>query len=355
MKLVSRLQRSTLQRAASLPEAVLARILGPAIVSPDGGTPLGREAQILLRATELVRRREAFEIGYPAARLELDHSAPIVDYQGIDVRWTDRTLPGPAGRIRVRSYEPRGWRARRPVLVFFHGGGWAVGSIKSHEGVCRALATKADAIVVSVAYRLAPEHKFPAAVEDAVAATRWVLAEAASLGGDPSRVAVGGDSAGGNLAAVVAQETRGDAVRPVFQLLVYPATELTRQHRSHTLFREGFMLTKRGIDAYLAAYLNHEPEQFDPRASPLFTSDLRGLPPALVLTAGFDPLRDEGRAYAQKMRAAGVDVTDRCVEETIHGFFSFGGVFAHAAREVDFAAAALRNAFAKGETFAKAG
>ena len=183
MKLVSRLQRLTLQRAASLPEAVLARMLGPAIVSPDGAT-LGREAQILLRAMALVRRREAFEIGYPAARLELDHSAPIVNYQDIDVRWTDRTLPGPGGRIRVRSYEPRGWRARRPVLVFFHGGGWAVGSIKSHEGVCRALATKADAIVVSVAYRLAPEHKFPAAVEDAVAATRWVLAEAASLGGD---------------------------------------------------------------------------------------------------------------------------------------------------------------------------
>jgi acetyl esterase len=348
------MERETLRRLAAMPEPVLRRVLGAPIVSSEGVT-LDIEAQLLLRALGLVGGRDASEVGHVRARAQMDRSAPIVDYEGIEVRRTDRKIPGPGGHIHVRITEPRSWRPRRPVLVFFHGGGWVVGSIQSHDGVCRALATKADAIVVSVGYRLAPEHKFPAGLDDALAATRWVLANAGSIGGDPLRVAVGGDSAGGNLAAVVALETRADAVRPVFQLLVYPATDLTRQHRSHALFREGFMLTKRAVDAYLAAYLNDDREQRNPRASPLFAEDLRGLPPAFVLTAGFDPLRDEGIAYAEKMRAAGVDVIDRCVRGTIHGFFSFGGVFAHAAREVDGAAMALREAFAKRDDFAKAG
>jgi acetyl esterase len=347
MNPLSRIERAVLRRVLMLPEPALRLLVGPEIVSTEpNGESLEIEAQLLLRAMALAGRREAFEIGYERARREMDRSAPIVDYFNIPARKTDRTIAGPRGRIRMRIYEPVSWRARRPVLVFFHGGGWAIWSIASHNGVCRALATKTDAIVVSVAYRLAPENKFPAGLDDALAAARWVLANAASLGGDPARVAVGGDSAGGNLAAVVALETRADAVRPMFQLLVYPATDLTRQHPSHTLFREGFLLTKRGIDAYLAAYLNDDTEQLDPRASPLFAPDVRGVPPALVMTAGFDPLRDEGRAYAEKMRSAGVEVAHRCAAATIHGFFSFGGIFPHAAREVDAAVLALREAFA---------
>jgi acetyl esterase len=277
----------------------------------------------------------------------MERSLPIVDFRGIPARIVDRTIPGPRGDLRIRIFHPRSQRTPRPVLVHFHGGGFVVGSIASYDGICRALARKADAIVVSVDYALAPEHRFPAGVEDAIAATRWVIAQAASFGGDPRAVAVGGDSAGGNLAAVVAQQTRTDAERPVFQLLVYPATDLTRSLPSHRLFREGYMLTERSIDFYLANYVSDEREKLDSRASPLFASDFRGLPPALVLTAGFDPLRDEGGAYAEKMKGAGVEVEHRCIDGSIHGFFSFGGVFVHARQAVDDAAFALRRAFAR--------
>ena len=219
----------------------------------------------------------------------------------------------------MRLFEPRSARAPRPVLVYFHGGGFVVGSLASYDGVCRKLARDADAIVVSVDYRLAPEHKFPAGIEDGVAAARWVLAHAASLGGNPRAVALGGDSAGGNLTAVVAQALRKDAARPVFQLLVYPAVDLTCSMPSHRLFREGYLLTEKSIAWYLDNYLNDAREKKDPCASPLFATDLSGLPPALVLTAGFDPLRDEGKAYAEKMQAAGVEVRHQCVAGGIQG------------------------------------
>jgi acetyl esterase len=250
--------------------------------------------------------------------------------------------------VPIRIYHPRSRRKPRPVLVYFHGGGFVVGSIASYDGVCRALARGADAIVVSVGYRLAPEDRFPAGLDDAIAATRWVIAEGASFGANTRAVAVGGDSAGGNLAAVVAHETRDDTVRPIFQLLVYPAVDLTCSMPSHQLFREGYMLTARGIAWYLANYVNDENEKTNPRASPLFAPDFRGLPPALVLTAGFDPLRDEGRAYAEKLRAAGVETVHRCSEGSIHGFFSFGGVFAGSRRVVHDSARALKSAFDRG-------
>jgi acetyl esterase len=276
----------------------------------------------------------------------MDASVPIVDYVGLRVRTKDRTIPGPRGPIPIRLYHPPKHRRGRPIVVYFHGGGFVVGSVRSHDGVCRALCRKSDAIVISVDYRLAPEHRFPAAVDDAVAATRWILKEARALGGDPRAVAVGGDSAGGNLAAVVTQATKHDERRPMFQLLVYPATDMTRSFASHRLFREGYMLPKPSIDWFLSNYLNDDRDQIDPRASPLFAEDLAGLPPALVITAGFDPLRDEGRAYADKLAAARVPVRYQCIEGAMHGFFSFGGVFQHAARAVDDSAAALREAFA---------
>ncbi len=341
MKLSDRLQRAALRRIFSLSPRVLRRIAGAPVTSPDGFT-LGVHEQILLRAVKLVGHREAPDVGVTRTRIEMDRAAPIVDCVPVALRSiTGRTIAGPGGPIPVRIYEPEGGRAVKPVLVFFHGGGFVVGSLESHHGVCCALAAKADAVVVSVAYRLAPEHRFPAGVDDALAATRWAIREAASLGGDPRAVSVGGDSAGGNLAAVVSQETRSDAVRPVLQILVYPATDLTRALPSHRMFRDGFMLTERGLDFYLDQYLNDVNEKKDPRGSPLFAKDLSGLPPAVVITAGFDPLRDEGRAYADAMRAAGVRVDYTCVEGSIHGFFSFGGVMDHARRAVDAAAAAL--------------
>jgi acetyl esterase len=345
MKLVAHAERALLRRLVSLPPSLVRSLAGPRVVSPDGNV-LGLEPQLLLRVVEILGRGELSALGVARARRDMDESVPIVDFRGIAGRVEDRTIPGPRGAIPVRLYHPRSRCAPRPVLVYFHGGGFVVGSIASHDGLCRALAREADAIVVSVAYALAPEERFPAGVEDGLAATRWVIAEASSFGGDPRAVAVGGDSAGGNVAAVVAQQTRGDAVRPVFQLLVYPATDLTRSLPSHHLFRAGYMLTKESMDWYLGNYVL-EAEKRDPRASPLLApeADFRDLPPAFVLTAGFDPLRDEGAAYAERLRRGGNEVEYRCVTESIHGFFSFGGVFVHARRAVEGSARALRRAF----------
>ena len=348
MNLAGHIQRRLLRRIVSLPPPLVRAIAGPRVISPDGAL-LDVEAQVLIRLADLAKRPEIGAIGVRRGREEMERSVPIVDFRGIHARTDDRIIPGPRGPLPIRIYHPRSRRAPRPVLVYFHGGGFVVGSIASHDGVCRALAREADAIVVSVEYGLAPEERFPAGVDDGLAATRWVIANADSFDGDRRAVAVGGDSAGGNFAAVIAQETRDDAIRPIFQLLVYPATDLTRSMRSHRLFGEGYMLTKRSMDFYLENYVT-EAEKRDPRASPLFApeSAFRGLPPALVLTAGFDPLRDEGVAYAEKMRGAGVVAEHRQVEGTIHGFFNFGGVFAHARRAVVESARRLRRAFEGG-------
>jgi acetyl esterase len=233
-----------------------------------------------------------------------------------------------------------------PGLVFFHGGGFVVGSLDSHDRTCRALARKAGVVVVSVDYRLAPEHKFPAAVEDAVAATRWVLANASSLGIDSAAVAVGGDSAGGTLAAVVAQALRGEERQPTFQLLLYPLTDVRGGTPSRDWFREGYFLTARSIDWYIQNYIPDVAQHTDPRASPILAGDLSRLPPALVVTAGFDPLRDEGRNYADQMRAAGVAVEYLCSDGSMHGFFSASGALRESARVVDVVAARLRVALA---------
>jgi acetyl esterase len=348
MSLAANIQRVLLRRLVSLPEPALRVLTGPRVVSADGYV-LEVDAQLLLRAAEVVGHKESAELGVAGARDEMERSLPIVDFHGIRARVSDRTIPGPRGPIPLRIFEPRSARAPRPVLVYFHGGGFVVGSLRSYDGVCRKLARDADAIVVSVDYRLAPEHKFPAGLEDGVAAARWVLANTASLGGNPRAVALGGDSAGGNLTAAVAQALRGDAAQPIFQLLVYPAVDLTCSMPSHRLFREGYMLTEKSIAWYLANYLNDAREKLDPRASPLFAIDLAGLPPALVLTAGFDPLRDEGMAYAEKLQAAGVEARHHCVAGSVHGFFSFGGVFPHARRAVDEAVYALRAAFARAQ------
>jgi acetyl esterase len=345
LALATAVKRTVLRRLASLPAPLLRALVGPPKVGPEGA-PLHIESQLLLKVIEVGHIPETHELGVARGRREFDQALPILDYAGVRVRAEDRAVPGLRGPIPIRIYQPMRRRARRPVLVFFHGGGFVVGSVASHDGTCRTLAKKADAIVVSVDYRLAPEHPFPAGVEDAVAATRWVLANAGSFGGDPKAVAVGGDSAGGNLAAVVTQEMRSDAARPIFQLLVYPATDMTRSLPSHALFRGGYTLSKELIDWFVGQYLTTDAQQKDPRASPLFAVDLRGLPPALVITAGFDPLRDEGRAYAEKLEAAGVEVDYVCVRGAMHGFFVFGGVFTHAQEAVDEAALALRRAFA---------
>jgi acetyl esterase len=254
------------------------------------------------------------------------------------------TLRGPAGPIPARLYAATHAPDPRPLLVYYHGGGWVVGGLDTHEVVCRFLAREARVQVLSVDYRLAPEHRFPSAVEDALAAFRIATQEAAALGADPARIAVSGDSAGGNLAAVVSQLAAqgGTDTPPAFQLLFYPVTDLSKKHASYRTFADGFFLTERTMDWYRKHYLAHEDEAFDPRASPLLSKDLTALPPAHIVTAGFDPLRDEGEAYAARLREAGVPVTLRRHPGQIHGFCNVSAVARSARAALVEAAAALR-------------
>jgi acetyl esterase len=232
----------------------------------------------------------------------------------------DLSIPGPAAPLRARVYRPRAAAEALPVVVFFHGGGFVVGSIRTHDRACRTLARHARAVVVSVEYRLAPEHPYPAAVDDAEAAFLWVCAHAREIGGDAARVAVAGDSAGGNLSAVISRRRRDAGGKtPCAQILIYPATDLTRSFASHERFARGFLLEREGIEWFLAHYAADERAA---DASPLFAESLAGLPPAIVVTAGFDPLRDEGEAYATKLRDAGTRVIERREPALPHGFIN---------------------------------
>jgi acetyl esterase len=238
------------------------------------------------------------------------------------------SIPAPHGSIPARIYTPKTLRKAgglAPVLAFFHGGGWVIGDLDSHDVVCRKLADQGELIVISVDYRLAPEHKFPAAVDDAIAATKWIAANAASLGVDASRLVVGGDSAGGNLAAVVAISARdGNGPAISGQLLIYPATDFAMTHPSHDEPETSILLTHSVIRWFRDHYLNGAADVGDWRASPARAKTLAGLPPAYVLTAGADPLRDEGDEYAKSLKAAGVSVSYRHFPGQFHGFFTMG-------------------------------
>lgn len=234
----------------------------------------------------------------------------------------EMAIPGPGGPIPARFYEPHGiGLENRPLVVYFHGGGWTIGDLDTCDSVCRFLALNAPTTVLSVGYRLAPEHPFPAAVEDAHAAYRWAAESTARLGVDPARIALSGDSAGGNLAAAVSLLARDDGEpRPAMQALIYPVTDVGGGQRSRDTFAKGFLLARADMDWFERHYLPADVDRADPRVSVLRAPDLSGLPPAYVATAGFDPLRDEGEAYAARMREAGVEVTLRRHPGLIHGF-----------------------------------
>ena len=235
-------------------------------------------------------------------------------------------IPAPHGRIPARIYTPKKLRKAdglAPGLVFFHGGGWVIGNLETHDVVCRKLAHEGEMIVISVDYRLAPEHRFPAAVEDAVTATKWVAANAKGLGIDASRLVVGGDSAGGNLAAVVSLHARENGPKLAGQLLVYPATDFSRKHPSHSEPETSILLTHTVVTWFMNNYLG-DADINDCRASPARARTLADLPPAYVLTAGADPLRDEGDEYAARLKEAGVAVTYRHFPGQFHGFFTMG-------------------------------
>ena len=236
------------------------------------------------------------------------------------------SIPASHGAIQARIYTPKQLRKKdglAPCLVFFHGGGWVIGNIETHDVVCRMLADEGELIVISVDYRLAPEHRFPAAVDDAITATKWVAANARQLGIDASRLSVGGDSAGGNLAAVVALDARENGPKLAGQMLVYPATDFGRTHPSHSEPETSILLTHTVITWFANHYLDGA-DINDWRASPLRARTLSGLPPAYVLTAGADPLRDEGNEYAARLKQAGVAVNYRHFPGQFHGFFTMG-------------------------------
>ena len=262
---------------------------------------------------------------------------------------TDRTFPGPVGAVPVRVYVPAGEPGPRPVLVYFHGGGWVIGDLESHDATVRALAVASGVTVLAVDYRLAPENPFPAAVDDCLAAVRWVAepSTAADLAIDPARMAVGGDSAGGNLAAVVAQQLRDTGPELRFQLLVYPVTEMHLSHPSIDENADGYFLTKADMTWFRGHYCGDH-DWNDPRMSPLHAADdaVRGVAPALVITAEYDPLRDEGEAYAVKLQAARVDAKASRYDSVIHGFFSMSDLVPEGKAAIDEAAAALRAALA---------
>jgi acetyl esterase len=338
-------ERAVARTFVSLPARVLRPLIGPPRRSPDG-LVLDRQVQAMLWLIDKFRIPPFSGGAVEEARATLDRSAPTLDLERPSgVAAYDREVPGAAGPLRARVYVPDSAPAKgAPGMVFFHGGGWVVGSIESHDRLCRVLADEASVIVMSIDYRLAPEHPFPAAADDAIAATRWVLANAASLGLDAGKIAVGGDSAGGNLAAVASLALRDDDRRPAYQMLLYPATDMTRSMPSHGLFRDGFFLGSAAVDWYLGHYLSDPADEKNPRASPIFASDVARLPPAFVLTAGFDPLRDEGQAYAERMQKAGVAVEYLCAEGQMHGFLLLGGALDGAAEVVHLLARRLRAA-----------
>ena len=290
-----------------------------------GGPELGTVSPAEQRAANAARPLPA---GAPVAKVE------------------NRTVPGSAGDIPVRIYWPTD-QTPLPVLVWYHGGGWVLGTLDASDHTCRELANNAGCIVVSVDYRLAPEARFPAGPDDCEAAYYWTLDNAASFGGDPSRVAVGGDSAGGNLAAAVSlrAKERGRQA-PVFQLLIYPVTDHDFERASYVENAEGYMLTRQSMRWFWDLYVNTPEEMDHPHAAVFRATDLSGLPPALIITAEFDPLRDEGEAFGERLREAQVPVTVSRYDGMIHGFFGMFWMVDGGKRAMAESTDALARAFA---------
>lgn len=334
-QLFERAQTRLAYALARVPDPIVRRVTARRPIE-IAGRRLDPRTQHALVMIERAGRPPLDELPVERARREyarfpliFDDPPPLVS------RVEDDAIEGPAGSVPIRIYgaSPVGAEPR-PVLVYYHGGGGVIGDIETHDGVCRRLTGALGGVIVSVGYRVGPEHPFPAAPDDALAAFREVRRRAAALGGDPQRVAVGGDSMGGCLAAVVCQLAR-DAGEPgpAAQWLLYPATDRIAHTTSRRLFGRGFLLTEALLEWFMERYLGGA-DPHDPRVSPLRHPDLRGLPPAIVVTAGFDPLLDEGRAYADALEAAGVPVRYRCHEGLIHGFVQMTGAVPAAGRAV---------------------
>lgn len=310
--------------------------------------PLDPSAKAVVDLVAAAQGPRLWEVSPPEARAMYEAMVQLLDAKDVPIgKVEDIEAPGPAGAIPLRVYTPVGSPAAAPALIYLHGGGFVIGSRATHDGLCRQLANEAGCTVISVDYRLAPEHKFPAAVEDAFAAALWIERNATALGIDANRLAIGGDSAGGNLATVVCQLAKakgGPALR--FQLLIYPVVEARAETASMRAFAEGYLLEKRSMDWFMAAYLPDGQDPADPRLSPLHAASLAGLPPALVVTAGHDPLRDEGIAYVKALEEAGVRAQHRDHPGQVHGFFNLSGAIPEGRSAIAEAAEILKAAIA---------
>ena len=323
-----------------LPDGAKRLLSGGRAITIDGNT-LDPSLQMLLAAQRATGVNGLVVADDPVAT-RVSNNALTASLDERDVRVAGIapvSIPGPAGTIGARHYRPPAGGPPAPLAVFYHGGGWVFGDLDSHDSACRLICRDAGVHVLAINYRLAPEHPAPAAVDDAYAAYRWAREHAAELGADPRRVAVAGDSAGGNLTAVVCRLARdaGDPM-PSLQWLIYPVTDQRGLARSRSLLGDGFLLTKHDMDWFTDCYLADSGlDRTDPLVSPLLANDLTGLPPALVITAGFDPLRDEGEQYAAKLREAGVPVDHRLMASMIHAFLNLnvlGGGIARANAEM---------------------
>jgi len=310
--------------------------------------PLDPDAQLVLDMIRVAGRPPFEQLSPDEARQAYVNSRRILQPTPQDVaECRDTIVPGPLGDVRVRLYRPAGTAESDilPAMVYYHGGGWLLGDLDSHDVVCRRFANAANCRVVSVDYRMAPEYKFPAAVDDCVAATRWAMENAATLGIDPARIAVGGDSAGGNLAAVMALMARDGTLPPIaFQLLIYPATDMMMTTVSSQTVKEGVPLTSAIMRWFIDHYMRDTADTRDWRASPLRATDLAGTAQALVLTCSYDPLRDEGIAYAQRLEREGVRVIHLHYSDQVHGFMSMGRIIRAADQAIDMMAGALEKA-----------
>jgi acetyl esterase len=312
--------------------------------------PLDPHVRGLLEALVAAQRPKTWQLTPLEARERMNALAKLVDAKDVPIgRIEDGTLPGPAGPLGFRVYTPASAEAKQlPGLVYFHGGGFVIGGLHTHEGACRMLANASLCRIVSVDYRLAPEHKFPAAVDDALAATRWVASRASEFGIVPARLAVGGDSAGGNLATVVCQlAKREGGPKIALQLLLCARTDAAADTASLRDLAEGFLLERKSIEWFAHHYGVADP--LDCRVSPLRAFDVSGLPPAHIHTAEFDPLRDEGKAYADRLEAAGVPVTYVCHPGMIHHFYAMAGAIPYGRVALEKAGAAVKAALARVE------
>jgi acetyl esterase len=319
-----------------LPAPLLAALGGPRARATIDGQRLDTQVAAVLAMHERFGP-PPIERGDPAnARLLMARGfAPFGEPPRPMAALRDLTIHDGPGPIPARLYRPRQAQRRGPAVIYFHGGGGMVGSVDVYDAACRLMADDTGMAVISVEYRLAPEHRFPAGFEDALAAYRWVREHAADLDVDPARLAVAGDSMGGSFSAAVCQHARDhDLPMPALQVLLYPALDATLSGQSQQTFAHGYLLTAAMIRWFIGHYLADQDHRWNVRASPLFAVRLAGLPPALIITAGHDPLRDDGRLYAQRLERAGVAVRYRCEAGLIHGYLTLTGVIAEARRAV---------------------